>query len=179
MIETARLRLRPWRDADKPAFAAIINTPAMMEHFGGIRPVAEIDALIDGQMAAEVDEGFSMWAVESRLDGTLAGICGLRRNPVYAETPVGGMLEIGWRIAEPLWGTGIAYEAAAAALGWAWANTADPLVAAWTRPANKRSLGLMRKLGMQRRPDLDFHHPWHAAGDPDGAMVVCAIPRTR
>ena len=45
MIETPRLRLRPWRDEDKPAFEAIINTPAMMEHFGGVAPAEQIGGL--------------------------------------------------------------------------------------------------------------------------------------
>lgn len=179
MIETARLRLRPWRDEDKPAFAAIINTPAMMTHLGGVKPAAEIDALLDRQIAAERDEGFSMWAVEVLADGTLAGICGLWRNPVYVATPVGGMLEIGWRIAEPLWGTGIAREAARAALDWGWGHTDDALITAWTVAANDRSRGLMRRLGMVRRSDLDFRHPWYEAGDPGGAMIVHAVERPR
>ena len=41
MIETERLRLRPWRETDKPVFHALANTPAMMEHFGGPVPRAK------------------------------------------------------------------------------------------------------------------------------------------
>ena len=52
MIETKRLILRPWHEADKPAFHAIINTPAMMAHFGGVAPRAAIDALIDMMIEA-------------------------------------------------------------------------------------------------------------------------------
>ena len=91
--------------------------------------------------------------------------------------PVYGELEIGWRIAEVHWGTGIAREAAAASLGWAWANRPEPRVAAWTSPGNQRSWGLMRRLGMARAPELDFHHPRYAAGDPDGTMIVHTIAR--
>ncbi|MCH7861491.1 MAG: N-acetyltransferase, partial [Proteobacteria bacterium] len=35
MIETARLSLRPWTPADRPAFEALVNTPAMMARLGG------------------------------------------------------------------------------------------------------------------------------------------------
>ena len=37
----------------------------------------------------------------------------------------------------------------------------------------------MRRLGMVRRSDLDFRHPWYEAGDPGGAMIVHAVERPR
>lgn len=176
MIETTRLRLRPWREADKPAFAAIINTPAMMAHFGGVAPREQIDALLDAQMAGQATDGFSMWAADWRATGELVGICGLRRMP-YPDTPVTGDLEAGWRIAQRVWGKGVAREAAGAAFDWGWANTDGPRIIAYTVVENRPSWGLMERLGMQRRADLDFRHPKFAAADPLGAMVVYAIER--
>ena len=176
MIETERLRLRPWREADKPAYDAIINTPPMMEFFGGVQPRETIDALVDAQMANQADYGFSMWAVDERATGDLAGICGLRKMP-YADTPITGELEAGWRIAERHWGTGVAGEAAQAAFDWGWANTGFPRITAYTVAENVKSWGLMLKLGMVRREDLDFRHPKFALDDPAGAMVVYAIDR--
>lgn len=177
MIQTARLTLRPWREADKPAFAAFANTPTMMRWFGGVQAQAAMDSYIDRQIAHQADRGHSMWAIETRHDGALVGVCGLQKAAHYAGTPVDGLLETGWRVAEPLWGRGIAREAAEAAIAWAWANTDDALVAAWTNPAHTRSWGLMERLGMRRRPDLAFHHPRYAPGDPNGAMLVYAIDR--
>jgi RimJ/RimL family protein N-acetyltransferase len=177
MIETERLILRPWREADKSAFHDIINTPAMMRHFGGVQPRAAIDPLIDLMIAAQERDGYSMWAVETRADGTLAGICGVRHQIGYPEIPVHGELEIGWRIAERWWGRGVAREAAEASIAWGWANTGFARILAWTSIGNTRSWGLMERLGMARRPALDFHHPKVAPGDPDGAMIVYAIDR--
>lgn len=177
MIDTARVRLRPWREADKPAFAAIVNTPAMMRHFDGVQPRAAIDALIDQQIAAQDERGCSMWAVELRDGGALAGICGVRWQTLYPGIPPFGELEAGWRIAQAHWGSGIAQEAAAASLAWAWANTAAPRVCAWTSASNRASWRLMEKLGMTRVPTLDFHHSRVAADDPDGAMLVYAADR--
>lgn len=176
MIETRLLILRPWREDDKDVFAAIINTPLMMEHFGGVAPRDQIDGLIDAQMANQADYGFSMWAVDERATGDLAGICGLRKMP-YPGTRITGELEAGWRIAEKHWGTGMAREAAQAAFDWGWANTDFPRIVAYTVAANAKSWGLMVKLGMTRREDLDFRHPRFAADDPAGAMVVYAIDR--
>ncbi|TPG43225.1 N-acetyltransferase [Sphingomonas koreensis] len=177
MIETERLVLRTWREADKPAFHDIINTPAMMAHFGGIAPRAAIDALIDMMIAAQDRDGYSMWAVETKADGALAGICGLRHQIGYPELPVYGELEIGWRIAECWWGQGVAREAAEASLAWGWANTDFARIAAWTSIGNTRSWGLMTRLGMKRHAELDFHHPKVATDDPDGDMIVYAIDR--
>lgn len=170
MIDTPRLRLRPWREEDKPAFAAIVNTPAMMEHFGGVAERSSIDALLDAQIAGQAANGFSMWAVKMRDTGALAGICGLRRMP-YPDTPVTGDLEAGWRIAQPFWGRGVAFEAARAALDWGWTNTDLPRVVAYTNAENTHSWNLMLRLGMSRREQLDFRHP------KGGAMLVYAIER--
>jgi RimJ/RimL family protein N-acetyltransferase len=151
----------------------------MMAHFGGVRPDAEIDALLDSQMTAQARDGHSMWAVELRRDddrAVLVGICGVRLGG-YAGTPVPDELEIGWRIGEAWWGQGIAREAAAASLAWGWANTDRDRVTAWTGAANTRSWGLMERLGMTRRAALDFHHPRYGPNDPVGAMIVYAIDR--
>ena len=178
IVETARLRLRPWRAADKPAIRPILNTPAMMEHFGGVAPDETIDALVDSQIALQARDGHAMGAVELR-DGPLVGICGVRRQTGYPGLAVHGSLEIGWRIGERWWGQGIAREAAEASLAWGFANTPDACILAWTSPANARSLGLMLRLRMDRRPAFDFHHPAYAPGDPAGAMLVHGLDRPR
>jgi len=177
MIETPRLILRPWREDDKDAFNAIINTPAMMAHFGGVAPHEKIDALIDRQMEKQAADGHCMWAVETKADGELVGICGLRFGG-HPGTPVDGMYELGWRIAERHWGQGIAREAAEASRDWGWANTPARTIAAWTNPDNTPSWGLMIRIGMARRPDLDFRHPLYLdTDDVIGDMIVYAIDR--
>lgn len=174
MIHTARLLLRPWRKDDKPAFHALANTPAMMAHFGGPTTREKHDIIVDRQMAQQESNGHCMWAVEKGAQ--LAGVCGLRIGG-HPNTPVPEELEIGWRIAEHYWGQGLAREAAEASIAWGWANTDRPRIAAWTIAANTRSWGLMERLGMRRREDLDFRHPDFAADDPFGAMIVYAIDR--
>lgn len=177
MIETERLILRPWREDDKPRFAEIINTPAMMRFYGGVSARDVLDGMIDRHIAGQQKFGFSTWAVETRHNRTLAGACGLQIAPHYAGTPVEGMLEIGWRIAEPLWGKGIAREAAEASIAWGWAHTNAPEIASWTHRDNDRSWGLMERLGMTRRPAIDFHHPRYAADDSAGGMIVYTLDR--
>lgn len=176
MIETRRLLLRPWREADKPVFHELANTPRMMAHFGGPVPHTRHYEIIDAQIEQQARFGHCMWAVELRATGELAGVCGVRVGG-HRGTPVEQELEIGWRIGEAWWGQGIAREAAEASMAWGWANTDWPRIAAWTVIGNERSWGLMQRLGMSRRPDLDFRHPAYAADDPFGAMIVHAIDR--
>ncbi|MDQ0251124.1 RimJ/RimL family protein N-acetyltransferase [Sphingomonas kyeonggiensis] len=176
MITTERLHLRPWREEDKPVFHALANTPAMMEHFGGPVPQAKHDAIVDRMIDQQARNGHCMWVVEIRETGEMAGVCGLRIGG-HPNTPVPEELEIGWRIGEKFWGQGIAREAAQASMAWGWANTDRPRIAAWTVIGNKPSWGLMKRLGMVRREDLDFRHPDYAEGDPFGAMIVYTIDR--
>ena len=176
MIETDRLRLRPWREADKPHFERIANTPAMMAHMGGVGPRAQFDALVDAQIAMQLEHGFSFWAVEMIADGTLVGMCGPRIGG-HPGTPVENELEIGWRIAEPFWGRGFAKEAASASIAFAFAQTGRPRILAWTIPANRASWGLMIALGMTRRQALDFDHPRFPNGHPVRQHIVYGLDR--
>lgn len=176
MIVTGRLRLRPWREADKAPFAAATNTEAVMRHLDGVMTRPEADAFIDRQMAMQASRGLCRWAVETLAGNQIIGMCGLRYAG-YAGTPVSDELEIAWRLSEAEWGKGYAREAAEAAIAWGWANTDRSRIAAWTIPANQASWGLMIRLGMTRRPDLDFDRPPYPEGHPRRRHVVYVLER--
>ena len=174
MISTERLILRPWREEDRAGFFAIINTPAMMADFGGVRDQAGADWMFDRRVGDQARNGCSFWAVELH-DGELVGSVGLRVADDYVGKPVEGMRELGWRVAEAHWGKGFAREAAQASIDWAWANTDAPVIAAWTTAPNVRSWGLMERLGMTRRPDLDFLDLDGSV--PDAELIVYTLDR--
>ena len=176
MIATDRLILRPWRDADRAPFAAINRDPDVMLHLGGPVETAASDAMIDRQHRVQADQGHCFWAIERRDDGRLIGFCGLRRGG-HPGTGVADELEIGWRLARDCWSRGYAREAASAAIAWGFANTDRPRITAWTVPANRASWGLMQRLGMVPRPDLDFDHPDFGEGHPLRRHVVYTIDR--
>ncbi|MBK6802870.1 MAG: GNAT family N-acetyltransferase [Novosphingobium sp.] len=176
MIETQRLLLRSWREADRPPFAAMSADPEVMRHLGGAVDRAASDAVIDRLTASERDHGHTFWAVERKEDGALLGFCGLRRGG-HPGTGVTDELEIGWRLARHAWGQGYAREAAGASIVWGWANRGDARIAAWTVPANTASWGLMLRLGMVHRAELDFDHPAFAPGHPLSRHLVYTIDR--
>ena len=159
MIETARLVMRPWREADRADFARLMNTPAMMAHMGGVQSASAVDALFDKRMTDQARDGLCYWATEWRETGELLGSCGLRVARNYADTPVYGAVEAGWRVVEAWWRRGVAREAMQAALAWGWSNRDMPFVLTWTIAANHASLAVMRTLGFHRAADLDFVRP--------------------
>lgn len=157
MIETERLILRGWREADREPFHAMCNDPAVMEFLGPLQTLGEVDAAIERQNGLLARHGYCFWAVERRAGGAFLGFCGLKPGP--AGTPIEGEIEIGWRLEREYWGQGYAREAAQASLDWAWANTDALVIAAITVSANVRSWGLMERLGMTYAPRDDFIHP--------------------
>lgn len=176
MIQTARLILRGWEPRDAEPFAAMSADPEVMAHLNGTVDRAASDAAIARFQADQAAHGCCFWAVERKADGTLIGFCGLRRGG-HAGTPVPDELEIGWRLARAAWGQGFAREAAEASLAWGWDNTAADRIAAWTVPANTASWGLMVRIGMVHRGDLDFDHPAFPISHPLSRHLVYAIDR--
>jgi RimJ/RimL family protein N-acetyltransferase len=84
-------------------------------------------------------------------------------------------MEVGWRLREDVWGQGYAREAAAASLDLAFGRFGAEEVIALTVERNTASWGLMVRLGMERRADLDFASPDFDPEDP----VIIAYSITR
>lgn len=159
VIETARLLLRDWCEADIDAFNRHTNTPNVMRWLGGVTPPAEQEDRIRNRiMRWQVERGFTFWIVERKEDGELLGFCGLKLADT-AGAPVEGMYEVGWRLRENAWGQGYAKEAAIASLDFAFDQLGADRVVALTCIQNRSSWGLMERLGMTRRPELDYDDP--------------------
>ena len=173
MIETERLRLRDWRAEDAEPFCRHLNTPAVMRWLGGVKPRDYYDWLIGERlMGWQEARGFTLWAVERREDAALLGFCGLKISDEPGSL-VNGEIEIAWRLREDAWGQGFAREAAAASLDYAFATLEARRVVALTVPGNVASWGLMERLAMRRRSDLDFvGAPW-----AEGTVIVYDLLR--
>jgi RimJ/RimL family protein N-acetyltransferase len=171
--DTPRLTLRDWRADDWPAFWRLTNTPAVMRWLGGVMDEAGQAAARARVESYRAEHGHTFWLVERREDGALLGFCGLKRSN-QAGGPQ-GMMEVGWRLREDAWGKGYAKEAAAASLDLAFDRFGAEEVIALTVQNNAPSWGLMLRLGMARREDLDF-----ASADFDGEnprIIAYAITR--
>jgi RimJ/RimL family protein N-acetyltransferase len=156
VCETERLRLREWREADGDAFYSIMNTAPVMEHLGGVQTHAVWQAALGRLQRYQRDFGHTFWIVEDKASGEMLGFCGLKRVNCPGAGALTGEAEIGWRLRESAWGQGIAKEAAIATLDLAFGRFGYRQAFALTVPSNAASWGLMKRLGMQRREDLDF-----------------------
>jgi RimJ/RimL family protein N-acetyltransferase len=175
MIETERLILREWRDADIDPFAAMCADPRVMATLGSLMTRAETAALVGRAVSLQARDGHCFWAMEARDTGEFFGWCGLIRG--NAPT-IAGKLEIGWRLAHAHWGKGYAREAAQASLDWGFAHRGnDDSIWAVTTPGNVRSWGLMARLGMTRNRALDFDHPLVPDGSPLKRHITYCLTR--
>jgi RimJ/RimL family protein N-acetyltransferase len=163
-LVTPRLRLRPWRDEDLPAFAAINADPRVMEFFPRPLDRAASDALAARIRDHFARRGFGLWAVEVPGAAGFIGFVGLSVPTFEAHfTPC---VEIGWRLACPHWGRGYATEAARACLDFGFGPLGLGEIVSFTVPANRRSRGVMERIGMTRSPADDFDHPALPEGHP-------------
>ena len=174
VIDTARLRLRPWRDDDGEPFAALNAHPEVMRDLGGPISRAASDKKLANYMAAYRQYGFSRWAIETR-EGDFLGYAGVM--PSRGDHPLGPHFEIGWRLMRPAWGNGYASEAAAAALHDAFTRAGLTEIVAYTAHDNPRSQAVMDQLQMTRDPSRDFTVTSNNVGAWHG-MVWVARPRT-
>lgn len=165
IIETPRLRLRPFRESDLDDLARIHDDPEVTRFLGGGKPIDR--DLTWRQIAMFLGHaqirGYSMLAIEDRTSGKLLGRCG----PWFPEG--WPMVEVGWLVDRTCRGQGIATEAARAALDWSFAQLAVTKVCSLIRPDNLPSARVAAKLGAKMESQLDnfygaaadvwVHHP--------------------
>lgn len=154
-LRTPRMLLRQWQETDREPFAEMNADPEVMEHFPGLLSRTESDAFADRLRAGLEERGWGLWAVE--ITGTFVGFVGL--SLATFDAPFTPAVEIGWRLARPYWGQGLATEAARAVLDHAFGPLALDEIVSFTATTNLRSQRVMQKLGMHHDPADDFDHP--------------------
>jgi RimJ/RimL family protein N-acetyltransferase len=163
-LQTGRLILRGWREADLEPFAKLNRDPAVMEFFPRRLSREESGELVDRVEALFARHGFAPWAAELKQTGEFIGYIGLavpRFNAAF--TPC---VEIGWRLASEHWGRGLATEGARAVVEDAFGALRLGELVSFTSVGNQRSRRVMEKLGMTRKPTEDFDHPSIPEGSP-------------
>jgi ribosomal-protein-alanine N-acetyltransferase len=185
-LRTERLLLRPWRDDDLAAFAAMSADPVVMEF---LRPFPDpapeaCQAWVAWARGHWDQHGFGQWiveipgVVEIPAGASFIGVIGLAVVDYDAHfTPA---VEIAWRLARAYWGRGYATEAACAALDYGFGELDFDEIVAVTVPANRRSRRVMERLGMSHDPADDYDHPRVIEG-PLKRHVLYRLrnPRTR
>ena len=155
-LETERLYLRQWTEADRAPFAKLNADKRVMEFFP--RPLSrlESDKQVDKIQQSFAQRGWGWWAVEVKRKHPFIGFVGL--NIPSANLPFNPCVETGWRLDHLYWGHGYATEAAQAAVTFGFETLGLDKIVAFTTLDNARSQAVMHKLGMRCNPST-FIYP--------------------
>lgn len=157
IITTPRLILRLWKPTDLQPFARMNADPRVMEFYPDLLTHEESDAMAGRIQKSFAKHGFGLWALEIPGVAEFAGFVGLSVPGFEAAfTPC---VEIGWRLGAEHWGHGYATEAARAVLIHGFGTLGLKEIVSFTATQNLRSQAVMRRIGMERRPEMDFEHP--------------------
>lgn len=142
-LQTDRLTLRMFREADFDAYAEMVADPEVARYIGDGQPVSRPMAwrnlaMMVGHWSLR---GYGMWAVEERSSGALVGRVGFWQPEGWPG------FELGWMLRRSFWGRGYATEGARAALQFAFTELARPQVISLIHPDNAASIRVALRLG--------------------------------
>ena len=152
LIETPRLRLRPWRNADAPALFELARDPRI-GMLCGWKPFDRID---DAHEAlSTVLAAPDSYAVTLAPTGEIVGSIALR---IDTGSPEASVADIGYWIGAPYWGNGYATEAGDAIIGRARELGVSTIILKYF-DGNSASRRVSEKLGFawrSREEDVEY-----------------------
>ncbi len=171
-IETRRLILRPFESDDVEAAFAWFGNPIVMRFTPGgpDTSIEQTKARLANYQEHQTEHGFSKWIVLDRHLGRPIGDSGLLALQEY------GWIDLGFRLAQPYWGQGLATEAACA-----WARAAfddfhiDRLIAI-VHSENVASIRVLAKVGFRaerRDTIMGMNSIVFSLGAKDGETDSC------
>ena len=150
-LHTARLRLRPFGDADADDLFALHSNACVLRYWDAppwSEPQRAEQFLATCRRIAEEGTGVRL-AVDRASDGAFIGWCSLTRwNRDYASASMGYCFD------DAAWGHGYATEAARAVLQWGFDTLTLNRVQAETDTRNTASARVLEKLGFVREGTL-------------------------
>ncbi len=173
-LETERLILRPFREADAAVFCELMQDPDVVRFIGDGQVPSPEDCwrAVAGWLGHWMMRGYGPWAVTERETGAFMGRAGIH----FPEGWPGP--ELGYTFGKPFWGQGYATEAARAARDWAFTERDFPELISLIDPLNT---GLDRgrhpgrrnapRPGRAARPPAPGlrHHPRRVGGGAGGS----------
>jgi RimJ/RimL family protein N-acetyltransferase len=144
-VQTMRLVLRAFRASDLDAYAAMEADPEVRRYRGGnLRSTEESWGVMASGLGQWALRGYGLFALEDKGSGRFAGFAGIFHPFDWPEP------EIGYSLARPFWGQGLAREAVTAARDWAFTALRFPVFPSFIMPDNARSIRVAKALGAVR-----------------------------
>ena len=149
-LHTERLTLREYRVEDFDLFAEHLSDPESSAHLGSAdRQTAW--RIFSSHAGLWLLNGAGWWSIEERQTGQLVGSVGAFFR--YEST----VMEMGWNTYRAFWGKGIANEAAAAVLNYAFKVRRETKIRALIASANESSRRVAERLGMTYEMETELN----------------------
>lgn len=170
IIETERLILRKFTLHDAAFVLELLNTPTWLQFIGDRNVLSIEDAenyLKNGTLKSYQEHGFGFYAVIEKAEmsdrsSKIIGMCGLIKRDSLPD------IDIGFAFLPNFVSKGFGYEAASATLNYAKNTLKIDRIIAIVNPENEKSIGLIRKIGMQFEKMIKF-------GDEEKELMLFEI----
>lgn len=144
-IETTRLLFRSHQAADEDDFVKLQTDPEMRRYVGGSAWSQEKAIYrFHTQFLGKPSKTYGLWATILKSEGRYIGYCGLHARSNGSE---GASAKLGYYLARPYWGRGIATEASHAFIDVAFSRLHLAQLFADVEKGNDASEHILQKLG--------------------------------
>ena len=143
-LETERLVLRGWREADLDALARMLGDEDVTKFVGGVQSRSDAWRSLAGVVGHWMLRGYGLWAVTRKSDGVLVGRVGIH-YPVGWPGP-----EVAWTLDKPYWRRGYATEAASASMRFGFERLGMTRLVSLIDPQNHASQRVAERIGELR-----------------------------
>jgi len=146
ILQTERLLLREYTEADAPKFFELNSDPEVMRYVPD-EPLKSVDQarqiLISHPLVDYRQRGYGRWACILKCSGEHIGFCG----PKYLKEI--DDVDLGFRFVPSQWGKGLATEAALASIQYSFNELGLDHIIGLAEPENRGSIRVLEKIGMQ------------------------------
>lgn len=153
ILETERLILRQFTLDDAAFILELLNTPTWLRFIGdrGVHSIEDAENYLrNGSLKSYAENGFGFFAVVEKESKKAIGMCGLIKRDTLPD------IDIGFAFLPNLISKGFGYEIASATLDYAFNVLEIKRIVAIVNPENEKSIGLIKKIGMQFEEMIKF-----------------------
>jgi len=144
ILETPRLILRQFTEADAPLILSLNSDPEILKylHEPTLKTVEEAEKVLQDIILPQYKNKLGRWAIHTKEGMDFIGWCGLKCRPEIDE------IDLGYRLVQNAWGKGFATEAAQHSLEHGFTKLNLKLITGRAHIENIASIKVLEKIGM-------------------------------